>query len=294
MNNTFPTYHSSLVYKNRSVSHFEIDGKVEPIPESSADAIACAGAVWSTAEDIGKWVTFMLSNPEIDGKRLLKPETYAEILKPQILVPKEKFYPTAAVTKPNWITYGFAWFQQDYRGEKIDFHTGSLAGRTAIIGLLPSKGVGIYIFGNLDHAEVRHALMFKAFDVFGFGDNSRDWSAEFKKLYDGLAKSAKERRDKVRAMRVKNTTPSLPLEEYAGTYSDPFVGDVDVTFQNGSLRMKAGADTMADLKHWHYDTFEAVWDRRWYGTSLISFRLDTASGKVSSLRFGGYELRKKK
>ena len=294
MNDTYPTLASSRAYPNLSVSHFEIDGKIEAIPESSADAIGCAGSVWSNADDIGKWVAFMLSNPEINGKHLLKPETYNEILKPQIIVPAAKFYPTAAVTKPNWITYGFGWFQHDYRGEKIDFHTGSLAGRTAIIGLMPSTGVGFYAFGNLDHAEVRHALMYKAFDLYGFGDDSRDWSAELKTLYDGLHKAGEEQQAKMRAARVEGTSPSVPLEQYAGTYSDPFVGTAEVIFENGKLRMTVEKKTSATLNHWHYDTFEVSFDRRWYGKGLVSFELNPVTGKVAAMKFAGYELKKTK
>ena len=45
------------------------------------------------------------------------------------------FYPTVELTQPNWRTYGLGWFQQDFQGRKIDFHTGSLSGLIAIIGL---------------------------------------------------------------------------------------------------------------------------------------------------------------
>src|SRR4051794_6691142 len=103
----------------------------------------------------------------------------------------------------------------------IKFHTGSLAGRTAIVGLMRGKKLGVYIFGNLDHAEVRHALMYKVFDLFAFNDNSRDWSTEFKTLYDGLAAQESKQEEAMKARRVPNTKPSLPLAAYAGRYSDP-------------------------------------------------------------------------
>jgi CubicO group peptidase (beta-lactamase class C family) len=293
MNDTYPNYKLSLGYSNRSMAHFRIDGKIEKIQESRADAIAPAGAAWSTADDIGKWVNFMLNNPEVNGKRLIKPDTFAEILKPHVILTEDDFYPTAKVTKPNWITYGYAWFQNDYRGEMIQFHTGSLAGRTAIIGLLPSKGVGVYVFGNLDHAEVRHALMYKAFDLFGFGDGSRDWSKELKALYDGLEKDRKKQEEETIAKQVNNTEPSLPIAEYAGTYSDPYVGEIKIAMEDGGLVMKAGKEESARLSHWHYDTFKASWEKRWAGWSLFSFNLDPVTGKVASLNFAGRALKKK-
>ena len=294
MNNSFATLRASSSYQNRSVSHFDIDGTITAIPEDRADAIAPAGAVWSNANDIAKWVNFMLGNTTVNGKQLLKPATYQALLSPQAIVPPGQFYPTVALTKPHWTTYGFGWFQHDYRGEMVNFHTGSLDGRTAIIGLIPDKKMGIYIFGNVDHAEVRHALMYKAFDVFAFGDgNGRDWSKEMKTLYDGLAAQQKKQVEAVKARRKSDTKPSLALTAYAGKYSDPFYGEIEVTVADGKLQLSIGkGDRKADLEHWHYDTFQAKWRQRWMGEDLLSFQLNSVSGEVEAINLGGAVLRR--
>jgi len=294
MNNSFATLRASSSYQNRSVAHFDIDGTITAIPEDLADSIAPAGAVWSTPRDIAKWIDFMLGNTKANGKQLLKPATYQALLSPQAIVPPGQFYPTVALTKPHWTTYGFGWFQHDYRGEMVNFHTGSLDGRTAIIGLIPDKKMGIYIFGNVDHAEVRHALMYKAFDVFAFGDgNGRDWSKEMKTLYDGLAAQQKKQVEALKARRKSDTKPSLALTAYAGKYSDPFYGEIEVTFADGKLQLSIGkGDRKADLEHWHYDTFRTVWRQRWLGEDLVSFQLNSMSGEVEAINLGGAVLRR--
>lgn len=292
MKSTFPNLSRSLGYRNRSKAHYVIDKKTEVIPEMAADPIAAAGAVWSTSDDIAKWVNFVLGNTTVNGKQILKPATLAEMMRPQIVVPPGQFYPTVALTKPHWTTYGLGWFQQDYRGEMVNFHTGSLAGRTAIIGLIPDKKMGIYIFGNIDHAEVRHALMYKAFDVFAFGDNGRDWSTEAKALYDGIAANGEKQVATIKAMRATNTTPSLPLEGYVGKYSDPFYGTMDVTLVGGKLSLRVSKDLTATLEHWQRDTFEAVWSKRSSGEDFMAFQINAITGKVDSLNIGGAELRR--
>jgi CubicO group peptidase (beta-lactamase class C family) len=289
MKNTYATYGLSNGYDNRSIAHFEFDGKIQPISESLADGIGPAGSVWSNADDIGKWVSFMLGNTTVNGKQLLKPETHREILKPHVIVPVKDFYPTTAVTKPNWTTYGLAWFQHDYRGEMVNFHTGSLAGRTAIIGLLADKKVGVYIFGNVDHAEVRHALMYKVFDLFAFDDDSRDWSAELFTLYAGLKEKAKKAAKSVEGLRKENTKPSLPMSDYTGRYHDRFYGDVEIKSVDGKMRIVMSPEMQGDVNHWHYDTFEVSWDTKWWGTSLIAFDLNPITRKVASIKFGGIE-----
>lgn len=293
MTHTFPTLGFARSYPNRSVAHFEIKGKIEAIPESNADPIAPAGSVWSTADDIAKWVTFLLGDGTAGGKVLIKPATMNEIFKPQVIVPSAEFYPTAAITKPHWMTYGFAWFQHDYRGEMVNFHTGSLAGRTAIVGLLRDKKLGVYIFGNLDHAEVRHALMYKVFDLFAFNDNSRDWSTEFKTLYDKLEADAEKRVEAQKAKRVLNTQPSLPLTAYAGRYSDPFYGTVDVAVVNGKLRVTFSKELSADLDHWQFDTFMGTWNNRdWRDQTPFTFQISPLSPEVQSLSVGGATLKR--
>ena len=292
MKNTFPTLALSRQYQNRSSSHFEIKGKIQVIPESPADAIAPAGAVWSTADDIAKWVNFMLGNTTVNGKELLKPATLNELFKPQTMVPTGQFYPTIAITKPHWMTYGLGWFQHDYRGEMVNFHTGSLAGRTAIIGLLRDKKLGVYIFGNLDHAEVRHALMYKVFDLFAFNDNSRDWSAEFKTLYDKIKADAVKREADTKAKRVLDTKPSLPLTAYAGRYSSPFYGAVEIALVDGKLKAIFSQDVSAELGHWQFDTFMGTWNKSWEGDSLFAFQLSPVSAEAVSVTVDGATLRR--
>lgn len=291
MKNTFATLTRSKGYQNVSRAHYEIKGKIEVIPETTVDAAAPAGAVWSTSDDIGKWVSFMLGNGTVNGKELIKPGTLNEIFKPQVIVPAGGFYPTIASTKPHWMTYGLGWFQHDYRGEMVNFHTGSLAGRTAIIGLLRDKKFGVYIFGNLDHAEVRHALMYKAFDLFAFKDNSRDWSAELKTLYDGIKASGAKQEADFKAMRVQNTKPSLPLSAYTGKYSDPFFGTIEVVETEGKLRLILNKDVTGELSHWQFDTFLAAWSNAWYPEGMVMFKVSPYSGNVDAVDVDGAVLK---
>ena len=288
MKNTFPNLALSRSYPNRSRAHYEIKGKIQMIPETAADSVAPAGAVWSTADDIAKWVNFLLGG----GKELLKPATLNELFRPQTIIPAGQFYPTRAVTKPHWMTYALGWFQHDYRGEMVNFHTGSLAGRTAIIGLLRDKKLGVYIFGNLDHAEVRHALMYKVFDLFAFNDNSRDWSAEFKPLYDKIKADGAKQEAAIKATRVPDTKPSLPLSAYAGRYSSPFYGTVEIVLTDGKLKAVFGSQVSAELGHWQFDTFLATWNQSWWDESIITFQLSPVSAEVVSVNVEGAELKR--
>ncbi len=290
MTRTRPTREAAAGDPNQTSPHYLVNGKIEVIENTSADQIGPAGSVWSSIGDMGKWVLCMLDSSKYEGGRLLQAATFQELFKPQTLVPANQFYPTQQLTKPNWTTYGLGWFQHDYKGKKVNFHTGSLAGAIAIHGQMPEEQIGIYVFGNLDHAEVRHALMYKAFDLFALGGN-RDWSAEFLKLYDGLREQGDKAEKDFKAKRVVNTRSSLPLEAYTGKYTDPLNGEIQVSISDNQLVFNVNNFVKATLEHWHYDTFYGPYEKAWYGNATAQFTLNT-TGSVEKLEFDGLEFKK--
>lgn len=289
MTRTYPTL-SKVKDANQSHPHYWVDNKITVIERTSADAIGPAGSVWSCVDDMSKWALCMLDSSKYSGGRLVKSSTWVELFKPQVMVTTSQFYPTAQLTKPNWMTYSLGWFQQDYNGKKVNYHTGSLAGETAIHGQLPDSKLAIYVFGNYDHAEVRHALMFKAFDLFATG-GTRDWSSEFHTLYKNIQAGADKSEKTFEAARVANTKPSLVLDDYTGRYTDPLYGEVIVTRENDELVLVANQVLKARVSHWHYDTFRGWYDKRWYGKVNANFMLDE-KGKVSKVSFDGIQLTK--
>ena len=79
-------------------------------------------------------------------------------------------------------TYALGWFQHEYGGRRLNYHTGSIDGMVAIIGIIPEERFGVYVLGNLDHVEVRHALLYKAIDTW-LGTGTRDWSKDLRDIY---------------------------------------------------------------------------------------------------------------
>jgi hypothetical protein len=118
------------------------------------------------------------------------------------------------------------------------------------------------------------------------GAPERDWSSELLKLYAEIRQQADEARQKEEEKRVRGTTPSLPLAQYAGTYSDPLRGDVEVTLIDGGLRLRYGSGFVGPLEHWHYNTFRAKWTAEWRAPALVTFALN-AEGKPTDVELMG-------
>ena len=289
MAHTVPTL-GAIRNTNKTMPHMNVDGKMRVIEDMSADAIGPAGSVWSSIEDISRWALCMIDSGKYAGGRLVKSETWKEMMKVQTIVPPDQFYPTAQLTKPNWMTYGMGWFQHDYKGRKVNFHTGSLSGSIAIHGQIPAERIAVYVFGNTDHVEVRHALMYKAFDLFALGGTT-DWSTDFLKLYTVLSKAGEAAQKENEKSRVANTKPSLPLTDYAGIYKDKLYGQFEVKAMGDKLEISINNIAKATLSHWHYDTFRGPFSKAWYGEATLQFQQDT-KGEVNAIQFDGMTIKK--
>lgn len=269
---------------NVATPHAELSDTIRPITNRPVDAVGPAGSVWSSVADMAKWARFILDSGRVGGKRLLKEETFRELLSPQVVAPTE-MYATTSLSRPHFFTYGLGWFLHDYRGEAVAMHTGSIDGMSALIGLIPERRVGVYVLANLDHAELRHALMYRVFDM-DIGNASRDWSAEVLALYTRLERQSDSARRQQEQRRVAGTQPSLPLDRYAGTYTHPTYGNAVVTVKQGNLHFAFSRGRIGTLRHWHYDTFQAQWEDIRMSPSMVVFAPDGAGGVTSVRAFG--------
>jgi CubicO group peptidase (beta-lactamase class C family) len=292
MQHTYPNYTASVGEPSHITPHFMNDDSiVKPIRFIEYKGIDAAGGVWSCVDDINKWVLCLLDSTKINGKPLLKPETYAMLFTPASMVTPSQFYPTSKLIKPHWTTYGLGWFQEDYRGKMVNFHTGSLDGAVAICGLINDEHFGVYIFANRDHTEMRHALMYKAMDLWVWGDTKNDWSKDMFDMYNGMAVAAKKETKDFEAKRVLNTKPSLALKEYTGAYSNEVYGAANIALNSDSLTLTFPNNVVVNLSHWHYNTFLGKFESDWNGKDWLTFSLN-AEGKVSGFSFLGMDYNK--
>ena len=256
---------------NVAVPHALINDSVAVVPIRSTDGVASAGSVWSSVSDMAKWMRFVIDSGRVGNKRLIQQRTFAELVTPQIEAPMEE-YPALQVAKPDFFSYGLGWFIQDYRGRQFSMHTGSINGLCAIIGIEPNKRLGVYVLENLDHAEIRHGLMYSAFDLFENGPR-RDWSADLKPIFARRPNAAQSAR--------ATSPPSLSLERYAGTYVDSAYGNVNVTFQNGTLQAAVVTDPALPLEPVSFEAFRT--NRAMAGPMVLTFVPD-GSGGVTGVR----------
>lgn len=285
MNETVLSTGEALTHPDFAAPHFRIKDTVIAIPlDFRVDSVAPAGAMLSSISDMSHWLRALLDSGRVapGGARLLTPASFSELFSPQVEV-RDTAYPTAALAQPHFSSYGFGWFLQDYRGRFVAFHTGSLDGYSAIVGLIPEERVGVVVFANLDHAEVRHALMYRVFDAY-LGGPPRDWSKELRALYGARVAARKKAEELADSHRQSGTRPTVSLDRYVGVYSDSLYGSAEVKLEEGHLVLSYPGSGDRDLQHWHFDTFTIAWRKPWLGHDRVVFKLD-GGGHVTGLDF---------
>lgn len=265
--------------------HDHLQGQTRQVQFSfSPDLLDAAGSAWTSIHDMSLWAAFLLGGGITDdGERLISEAGMHEMFEPQQLATPEDFYPTVALTNPHWRTYALGWFQQDFMGRAIDFHTGSLSGLVAIFGLDRDAGNAVIVLANRDHAEIRHALLWEALDLTE-ASQKRDWNQEVFELYAKRDAEAAEKWRETERARLKGTRPRLPIKDYAGTYRSEVNGDISITAQKNDLEVSTARDRMA-LSHWHQDTFLLNHEDWQYG-DLTVFRFATGGGVAAIELFG--------
>jgi CubicO group peptidase (beta-lactamase class C family) len=267
---------------NVAEPHLNTSGTPVRTTNLPVDPVGPAGSVWSSVDDMARWLRFNLNGGELDGVRILREETLREILSPQVIAPAS-MYPTMTLVQPRFFTYGLAWFIHDYGTEDVIMHTGSIRGMNALAGMLPDRGIGVFILANSGGAELRHALMYRVFDLFS-GAPERDWSTELLALYGARAQAtggaAAGAGPGVGAAgaAAEGATPSLPLDRYTGTFRAPVFGEVRLTLRNGALHLASEFDRAGRLTHVRHDTFRVDWEGTPGETATVVFQADGTGG----------------
>lgn len=283
MHETIPLVSELAGQPNVAVPHALVNDTVHRVPIRTTDAIASVGSVWSSVSDMSKWMRFMLDSGRVGTTRLIQPSTFGEIVAPQIRAPMEE-YPALELARPHFFSYALGWFVQDYNGETVWMHTGSIDGMSALIGLVPGEKLGVYVLASLDHAELRHALMYEVFDLYARpgGQPHRDWSADLKSLF--AAQRAGRRPAAAAGTGTEPAPTSMPLDRYAGTYTDSTFGTITVTLANGVLRARYGNWDIGELAHLTFDRFRSVTRDSLEGESVLTFVPD-GDGHARAVQF---------
>jgi CubicO group peptidase (beta-lactamase class C family) len=208
-------------------------GKLELVQPDEGPMIDAAGGINASVTDMAKWLQVQLDQGKLpDGKPLWSPAQAKEMWAPQTITASSDGPADDNPTRPILQAYALGWFVQDYRGLRMIQHSGGLSGQVTYSGLLPSRGIGVSVFSNVEEgvsSAIRNAILDRLIGAPAF-----DWvgayAARIKKAQEEALASVSGGIDT-----APPGGPSLPLKAYAGRYRDPWYGDVVVSEKSGKL-----------------------------------------------------------
>lgn len=264
---------------NVATPHALVDGRMVPIEYRLIDNVGGAGAINSSARDMAQWVRLQLGGGTFEGKPLIAPATLAEMHSGQI-VPRGD--PGATF---KFREYGLGWGVQEYRGQKVVQHSGGIDGMQSIVAMIPEKKLGVVVLTNSMPSMLSAAVELRVLDAF-LGGPVTDHSAVLKKASDDAARIVRE---KAAAAPATTAPARLPLDRYAGTYSNDMLGDIVITLADGKLALARPASS-AVLDHAGNDMFKARWkspgQASVFGETPVGFTFG-ADGTIATLNVGG-------
>jgi len=118
------------------------------LPFRDIDEVAPAGSINSSANDMAKWLQFVLAGGQAGSKRLVSEASYQEWIKPQM-----------KMTPNGKVSYGLGWFLQEWNGMKVVQHGGNIDGFNSLVAMIPEKKLGFVMLTNVSGSSLGSELM---------------------------------------------------------------------------------------------------------------------------------------
>lgn len=218
----------------------------------SLKGLGPAGSIVSNAEDMNQYLLFQLGDGSWNGERLVS-QSYMRQMQETQMIGSPYLWRFPEMEEAN---YGLCWFVDRYRGQKLVSHGGNTLGFSALVTMLPGQNLGVAVLSNANSNFLVNDLTYRILDQI-LDVPEEDWTArhqaEMGKLFAGMA-AAQEQHVK---NKVPGTSPSHPLESYAGTYVHPGFGSFAVQAADGGLTGTLNG-FQALFQHYHYDVYDII------------------------------------
>ena len=270
-------------------THAEVNDTVRPVQPFTSDNTNPAGGIMSGAADMSKWMMVQLDSGRVaDGSRLFSPASAKQLWREVTPTPIGDLPPgmeALAHLRPTMSGYALGLGVRDYRGHILRQHTGGLPGYVSKVAMIPDLRLGVVVLTNQESGLAFESIVLRVLDYY-IGAKAPDYPAFFQQLRQRNREKLRQEEAKGATSRDSTSGPSLALAKYAGTYRDPWYGDVKISEENGGLaiRFTRTPVLVGDLVHWQHDTFLARWrDRELRADAYATFSLKP-DGSVEQLK----------
>lgn len=248
MQDTTTSLDVMAVSKNMSLPYRYENSATLAIDFDNLDNSAGAGSINSSVQDMLKYVQFRLNKEVVNGKSLLSDDQARQIDRSQM--PLGEYFASMNIEGD----YAMGMMITQHGGHTLYAHGGGVPGFTSAMAWLPDVKLGLVVLTNSE-SRTGYAIQNTILDAV-LGLPQVDHVALERGREKELKKSQRAAEDEFMRARVKNTSPSRPLDAFVGDYMHPAYGVVSIRSVPKGLEIELGKFRVF-LSHYHYDVFYA-------------------------------------
>ena len=220
-------------------------GSMAVVEPMAFGAGAPGNGLYSTADDMARWLSFLVGAGEVDGRRTVRADALEETWAPQVVVRNGG---------PELRAYGLGWYLTSTRDRRLLFHGGGGAGFTSQVRVFPGDGVAIAVLSNVAAGGLPDMVAERASDlVLGVevGRDLIDLAVQMTARIDALHAAAAEA---LRATADPEAPPTLEISDYVGCYDNPVFGRFEIRVEGDEVGARFHDIDLA-VEHLHDDVF---------------------------------------
>jgi CubicO group peptidase (beta-lactamase class C family) len=240
--------------------------ELRPMDPWDLRAIAPAGGLYASVEDLAYWISVHLQKGQLDGQQLLDPWVVEVMQTPMIEMDRESlgwWHPELG--HGGELHYGFGWTVQKYMGRKLVGHLGVAPGYTVSLSFMPEENIGIVVASSSYRSLLPVAVQLDFYQRWLTGDwcGSGRWSDRLLGKRDAWLEMQQQLENDLEQNRI-GCEPVVALADCCGTYTHPFYGTLELTLDGScwgsQLRLMAGpAQTAGRVIHWAGNNLRLYW-----------------------------------
>jgi CubicO group peptidase (beta-lactamase class C family) len=197
---------------------------ISPDLEGIFTPIAPAGALWSNADDLAKFLIMLLNvDASPDGSAVISAQNLATLWEPRVAV-------------DNQSSYGLGWYVEDYHGLTVIHHPGGTVGFASELVVIPERDIGFALLTNrLDQvAPIGRMATYRLLEMLTGSEQTYDQE---------MRRTARRVHRQVLTLSLltrKRVDPDQ-IAPYLGRYENDVLGEVElVLHQDNSLWVDFG------------------------------------------------------
>ena len=239
-----------------------------------------AGGMVTSLNDLSRWLRVNINNGKLDGKQVIPADVMQTVHTGYVDTLRED-PPFTGSGK-----YGLGWQIGKYRDENVTYHHGGFAGWSSHVSFMPDRKIGVAVMINESTAggRVGHLLATYAYDRLLSKDTNESYARQLQEVSDRYGKMKQQMIGSFKSRASRTSQLSRPLSEYTGRYSSDMLGNIDISVEGNTLRVRMGYLNVISTPFTKKETIRVEMTPG--EGEVIEFNTGT-DGKVNSLTYAG-------